>query len=436
MIMTADDFKKRLDELHVGYEMTAGQVSFPCRLCRTGHIVISPSGGKGGCTGDGCLKQLTFEDAIAICEGKPVASNEQSETRRSADQSPILRIVAWSEFEKRQFPANAWRVNNLIPLNGTTIIAAPSGEKKSWVVMGIARAVAEGQPFLGNPEFGVQQSKVLYIENETPQNEVHRRGMMLGFGPDIYLAEQDCPTLNTDAGVAELFEIAASHDVGLIIIDTFRSVAAGLKEEKADEVRAFFKRFNKFSTAKITVIFTDHCRKPHHLESKSVPKKEQLFGSQDKLAAVHALIMVKSEKNSEDIYVHPLKMKAGKERDAFRMVMKDAGDKIVFSFGGDIDEQKLKLEQTKELIHAQLEEATEMMDTKQLVDAFDGQAGKTNVEAALKEMRESHEIRFEKVGRKFVYGKLLEGSGEGSDEGNTEEPMIPFDELPNLPLGS
>jgi AAA domain len=434
--MTGDDFKQKLSDLGVRYEMTAGQIAIPCKRCRLGHIVISPSGGNGGCTGEGCLKRLTFEDAIAICEGKPVISNEQTDAKHNLNQLPILRIVAWSEFEKREFPANAWRVNNLIPLNGTTIIAAPSGEKKSWVVMGIARAVAEGQSFLGNPEFAVQQTKVLYIENETPRNEVHRRGKMLGFGADIYLAEEECPPLNTDAGVAQLLEIARAQNIGLIIIDTFRSVAAGLKEEKADEVRAFFQRFNKFSTAKITVIFTDHCRKPHQLESKSVPKKEQLFGSQDKLAAVHALIMVKSEKNSEDIYVHPLKMKAGKERVAFRMVMKDEGDTITFSFGGDVDEQKLTLDRTKEFIHVQLEEATDMLDTKQLVDALEGQAGKTNVETALKEMRESHEIRFEKIGRKFIYGKLSEDSKEGSDNDSSDAPMIPFDELPNVPLGS
>jgi len=154
---------------------------------------------------------------------------------------------------------------------------------------------------------------------------------------------------------------------------------------------------------------------------------------------VHALIMVKSEKKSEEIYVHPLKLKAGKERDPFKILMQEDGDAITFTFGGEFEEQELKIEQTKEFILARIEEATESMDTKELIQALAGQAGKTNVENALREMRKNNEIGFDKIGQKYVYRKPLPDLNQELEAGGgneVEDPLPSLDYLPSSPLGS
>jgi hypothetical protein len=342
--------------------------------------------------------------------------------------------VPWSEFEKQPFPENPWRVKGLIPLNGMTIIAAPSGEKKSWVVMELARCVAEGISFLGDPQFATEKCNVLYVENETPENEIQRRGKVLGFGEGILMLRQECPPLNSDAAVGELFEMAVVRKVGMVIIDTVRSVAGGMREEKAEEIRMFFDRFKKFCAAGITVIFTDHCRKPHQLESKTMPKKEQLLGSQDKVAAVHALIMIRSERNSDEILVHPLKLKAGRERGSFKIVMKDNEDEssISLTYAGDIEEEKLKIEETKELVKSLLANAEGPIDSPAVLEGLRGKTGKTMVENALKSMRQTNEIGWRKVGRKFVY---FVGSDE-EEQVDGDEKLPPLDEVPDRLLGS
>lgn len=432
--MNLEDFKKKLEERKVPYEMVAGQFSFSCPRCK-GRIMMLKSG-AGGCMEKGCFPHLNFEQAIAVVEGKVVDPKVFSDAKKKADE-PKLKITTWKEFESREFPANAWRVNGFIPLSGVTIIAAPSGEKKSWVVMGLARAIASGEPFLGSPDFSVQQAKVLYIENETPPGEVQRRGKMIGFGDDIFVSTEECPLLDNDEGVNELFKIVIAQGIGVVIIDTFRSVV-GIKENEAETIRAFFKRFRKFADANVSIIFTDHCRKPGQMESKTIPKKEQLFGSQDKLAAVHALIMVKSEKKSDEIQVFPLKLKAGKECDPFRICMKEEEEKITFTYAGTVEEQKLKIEQTKEMILARLEEEGSGMDTKQLIEALAGHAGKSNVESALKEMRKEGTVLSEKVARKYVYRLPPKDSGAEPEEreDDAQEPLIPLDQIPDGSLGS
>lgn len=369
------------------------------------NLMVDPGTGVGVCNVCG---SRAFDDLILLLGEKMKRGDLRDGVVRTNDKSKKgFTILPWDEFEKISFPENAWRVNRLIPRSGVTIIAAPSGEKKSWLCMELARCVAEGRPFLGNPEFAVEQCKVLYFENETPPDVIQRRGKMLGYaGSNILIYQQDGPPLNTDDTVKDLLCRAIDQGVGLVIIDTIRSVAGGLREEKAEEVRAFLDRFKQFNLVDITVVLTDHCRKPQHLESRTVPKKEQLLGSQDKVAAATALIMMRSELKSEEIFVHPLKLKVDKELDAFKVLMAKDGDRISFSYAGEIEEQTLKVEEAKELINTMLNEASEPQDVQHIIEALRGDAGKTAVEKALKEMRESDEIGHRKEGKKIVYFRL------------------------------
>jgi hypothetical protein len=411
------DLFRLLEAIGAAPAISNKQIVLPCPFSdhdgEKMNIWIDMESGAGMCAKCG---EKSFDDLISTLMVIKDHKKESGVLDRGLRNK--FKIIPWNEFESFSFPENAWRVNGLIPLDGVTIIAAPSGEKKSWLCMALARSVAEGNVFLGNPDLSVEKCKVLYIENESPKSEIQRRGRMLGFGDGILIHEQDCPSLNDDANVNELLKICVDQGVGLLFVDTIRSIAGGLQEDKAELVRGFFDRFKKFSEFGITVVMTDHLRKPNRFESKSVPKKDQLLGSQDKTAAANALISIRSEAGSDEISVYPLKLKAGKELPPFIAQMKEEGGQISFVHGGEIQQQMLKVERAKEVIKEFLANVSEPQDTQHIIEGVkDAGVGKSNVETALKQMREGKEIGFKKEGKKWVYSLLLpDESPEVEDE--------------------
>jgi len=330
--------------------------------------------------------------------------------KRNKTQNDNIKILSWSDFDKVEFPKERWRVENLIPLEGRVIIAAPSGEKKSWVAMAMAQNIAAGTPFLGHSQFATKQGSVLYVENETPQYDMQRRGRQLGFhtvGQHIWYLNQDSLNFNDQATIQQLAHFVDKCNIKVIFVDTLRSVSGGLKEEKAEEVRLFFNRFKSFTNSGIAIIFIDHCRKPQAFESKARPKKEQVLGSQDKVAAVEGLIMLRSDQDSDLIFIYSIKNKAGKEFKPFKIQMADQttpeGEKTILTYAGEIKEQILKIAQAKEYIFGYLQEQEQPADAKTIIKAIGGKVGKSNIEKALLEMREKEEIQFEKKGNKFLY---------------------------------
>jgi len=346
---------------------------------------------------------------------------------RSINNGLDIKIepCSWQSFNYEEFPPEQWRVKDLIPVASKVIIAAPSGEKKSWFVMELARCIASGEPFLGRDEFKVKQGKVLYIENESPRREVQRRGRLLNFqsaADHIWLIlSQDNLDLGHSAPVERLYEWVKANNIETIIIDTFRSVSGGLKEEKAEEMRQFFSRFNKFVNDNITVIFTDHCRKTHQMENKTVPKKEQLFGSQDKLAVVECLIMLRNDLGSERVRVHQKKNKSQKECKPFSLRIYDLDEgTIKLEYEDEIDDAAVRLEAAKEQVMTFLAEQEEMTDTRTVVVALQGKSPKNAVEEALKSMRESEEIEHQKEGRKFIYRIKKECDDDSTSENSSD----------------
>ena len=179
----------------------------------------------------------------------------------------------------------------------------------------------------------------------------------------------------------------------------------------------------------------DHCRKPQRWEGAQHPKKDQILGSQDKVAAVEVVHMLHSEQRSEEILFYPIKSKVCREAQPFKLLLtfttQDGGEETaIMSYGEPIDEKKLKSEDAKYLITAYLREAGERKTAKDIRLALQGDAGKTAIEDALKEMREDESISFEKKGSAYKYWM----PEEQSSEGEIDEDAIFSDESIEAPI--
>ena len=367
---------------------------------------------------------------------KEYPSNEEWEIDRKAaikhfELKGKMSLSTWRDISAKEFPPERWLIKDLIPCEGVVVLASISGEKKTWIALAMAKSIASGSDFLGSTEFKTQKAKVLYIDQEMAQKELQRRCKKLGFdnitedilfmsGGDLNLnKKEDKKDITERTEQAEkLLEIIRDNKINIVFIDTFRAVAGGLKEEKAEEVRAFFNQFKTLKDEGVVLVFLDHCRKPQRFEGKD-PKKEQLFASQDKVASAEVLLMIKSESGSNEIFMYQRKNRLGKEIDPFQINIKeemfDGGESAIeLTYGGLFAEKDNKFEEAAKVIPGVLENGG--MFIEEVVDYLfaNFSIGERNTKDAVRKLSEDGGIKKIRKGRKNFYLSIDEiGAQEG-----------------------
>ena len=322
-----------------------------------------------------------------------------------------MKTITLKEFSKLELPKEQWLIKNILPREGFVIIASPSGEKKTWTSMTMAGAVANGTNFLGNPDFPSIKGNVLYIDEEMSDTEIQRRINLLGLGETeatIHLASKNNLNFSEEKTIKEFYEVVEREKISVVFIDTLRSVAGGLREDKAEEVRAFLDQFKDFKNKGVVIVFLDHCRKPAHFEGK-IPKKEQLLGSQDKLASVETLHMVKSEEGSEILF-YTRKSRNGREYSPFKIEMRETFDdnmnpiKIELVYAGKIEEKEYILDQAKGFVmDLLLNEGKKRQEIIEIIKK-EKKIGEKNISEAIRELEhKDKKIKMIRIGRENYY---------------------------------
>jgi len=344
----------------------------------------------------------TFEDIYKEEKDKIVYGPKTFEDDKVP--TPLL----WEDLDKKEYPEQSWRIKGILPKEGTVILASISGQKKTWIAIEMARCLSMGIPFLGEEKYATEGCNVLYLNCENSESEMQRRGRQLGLSANspykFHLINHDDINLNSDEGAIWLSVVADYYDISVIFIDTFRAVAGGLKEEKAEEVRTFFKRFGKLKNKEVLLVLLDHHRKPNNLDGK-VPKMEHLLGSQDKAASIEVLLMIKSENGSEEIDFYQRKNRLAPEIKPFKIMMKDSEDEgptlTKLTYAGELEDQENKKEEAKELVYGMLENGGKR--TKDILELIKKQVGSKNTRLALAELVHENLIECKKEGRENYY---------------------------------
>ncbi|MFA6573728.1 MAG: AAA family ATPase [Patescibacteria group bacterium] len=335
------------------------------------------------------------------------------DTQREKTQDVVIhdkfQLTSWNEFFRKEFPEIRWRINNLIPMEGFVILSAISGEKKTWVSLEMAKCIALGINFLGTDLYKTKMGKVLYVDQENPERDIVRRGKQLGIeeNKNLFIFRPDSLNLNDEHIANKFIKFILDHNIEVVFIDTFRAVAGGLKEDKAEDVRMFFNRFKIFKDRGIVVVWLDHRRKPQNFEGKK-PKKEQLLGSQDKTASVEVLLQLSSDSGSDEIRVYQAKNRLDREIEPFKILMKDnmtgnGVQKTSLVYDGLIEADETKKDEAKESILELLQESGKT--TKEVCSVLGNQKkiGEKNVRSALKELTEGGMIDYTKKGHQNFY---------------------------------
>ncbi len=360
-------------------------------------------------------RDITIKKAIDGCDKvyyltreKEVPAIKTNEEKEIIENNKI-KLTSWGDFSSKEFPEVKWRINNLIPVEGFVILSAISGEKKTWVSLEMARCISEGVNFLDIETYKTEKAKVLYVDQENPERDIVRRGKQLGIkgSENLFLFRPNSLNLNDESVANDFIKMILDNDIKVVFIDTLRSVAGGLKEEKAEDIRMFFNRFKIFKDKGIVIVWLDHRRKPQNFEGK-VPKKEQLLGSQDKTASVEVLLLLSSDSGSNEIRVYQAKNRLDVEIEPFKILMEDSiagdGTKITsLLYDGKIEADETKKYEAKEAIITTLQVSGKT--TKEVCDVVGTQkrVGTKNIKSALNELVKDGIIDYTKQGHSNFY---------------------------------
>lgn len=205
--------------------------------------------------------------------------------------------AAW--LTSQQFPPVQYVVPGIIP-EGLTMLVAPPKVGKSWLVLGIAAACAEGGKVLGTIK--VDQRPVLYLALEDGprrlQSRTEKIGVTTGSPNMMFMTTLVAPVLLTIKAFLERY----STDQPLVILDTLGKVRGTYGGSDA-----YGNDYSQMSALKdlvdavpgsslIVVHHTNKGEKSDFLDSVS--------GTQGLAGAADSILVIKRDRNNTDATLH------------------------------------------------------------------------------------------------------------------------------------
>jgi len=201
---------------------------------------------------------------LLVANPKALTANVKAAVADAKKQfSKLKKLFNARELQDRKIKPIRWIVRELLP-EGVTIVCAPSKYGKSWMMMQLCAAIAEGKPFLN---YETVKADCAYFSLEDSERRFQSRlntVMKGGEAPVNFYGSIECGTISTTL-FAELAELMETYPgIGLIVIDTFQRVRQGAgKNESAyaadyREIREFKEFAEKHN---VGILLVHHLRK-------------------------------------------------------------------------------------------------------------------------------------------------------------------------------
>lgn len=306
--------------------------------------------------------------------------------------------ISLGELLSRDFPANKWVVDRLIPHEGITILSGAPASYKTWFVLRIALDIANGEVLFG--QFQCQQANVLIIDEENHLRLLQERLRLLGASQEspIYFLSQKGFLVSNESAVEKVLEICREKDISVIFMDSLVRVN-NAEENDSHQMSEVFRCIRKLCQNGKTVVITHHERKEGMTNSSA---QNRLRGSSDISAAIDAHIALKRDKTDKSkVLIEQAKLRSGKEMEPFEIAVKESTDEITFSYLGQASVDVTKKEVAKDVILQILDEEKEGLPRSEICrlvkeqESIGGKSCKRAIDDLIQE-----EAMFEKQGLK------------------------------------
>lgn len=174
--------------------------------------------------------------------------------REEIKTNPYERLNLPSSLEISRLEIKVdWIVKNLIPKESITLLHSIGGVGKSYLMYGIAQAVADGSPFFG---LDVMNMNVYYIDFENPLPEIVDRMKKMGGSENLkiwHLGHDPMP-IRFDSNEWKIYK---DFPPGLFIIDSLRSSHL-LEENSSKDASFIMARHKEIRALGNTIILIHH----------------------------------------------------------------------------------------------------------------------------------------------------------------------------------
>jgi hypothetical protein len=215
------------------------------------------------------------------------------------------RRTRWTDAEllRQEFPPPRWAVPGLL-CEGLNMLAGAPKLGKSWLSLGIAAAIANGDPALGGIE--VERGPVLYCALEdTGRRLQSRRRQMLASGSraaPLLTLETACPTMPSGGDAVIVEWIEQNPGARLVIIDTFEKMR-GRNPQGVSAYSADYAAAGRFKT------IADNYGVPilliHHVRKQAAEDWQDLVsGTNGLTGAMDATLVLERSRGQADGVLH------------------------------------------------------------------------------------------------------------------------------------
>lgn len=302
---------------------SAGNLPHVARTARHGwpeeRIVIAADndhktdGNPGLKYGEAAAKAINAE--LAIPEGPGTDFNDMAAAGHAGRATEILTgtppvMISIEEIMDTTYKPIHWAVKGIIP-EGFTLLAGRPKFGKSWLMLGLAHAVASGAPAWNYGE--TQQCGVLYLALEDSPRRIKDRMEMMcydTFPKGMYVAT-DAPRLGAapdgDKNFIQWIEdiLRTYPDIKLVIIDTLqkiRPVATGkrnLYQAEYDD----FSALQKLAISQGVIIVGVHHTRKRSTKGEASNPMDEISGSTGIQGVADTIIVCTRDGNKGKMYV-------------------------------------------------------------------------------------------------------------------------------------
>ena len=249
------------------------------------------------------------------------------------------KVYTYKELMTTEFPPNKWSVDRLIPAEGLTILSAPPGSYKTWLLAHIVMSVASGSPVFGT--FKTIQMNALMIDEENSARLLQERILALQDIDDLPIEFMLNTEFKTDKdSINKLIVHCRDHNIRLITFDSLIRIHDG-NENDAKEMSKVFQVLKKLTSAGITVLITHHNRK----SSGGAINGQEMRGSSDILAALDCHLALSRSDNR--IKLTQTKVRFTEELPPLDIEFRSEDNTASFIFDGKLEPQITRTEQIK-----------------------------------------------------------------------------------------
>lgn len=170
----------------------------------------------------------------------------------------MIKSLSLEEMNTTKPPPIPWIVPGILASQAVTLVYGDPGVGKSITMMAIAKAITEGSDVMDLP---CKKNRVLLLDAENGQDEIHRRVRALEFNSGLWACEVTSFSLDVNFDMLE-DELWHAEFPGVLILDSLRTLWPEGDENDSGTVTRMLSALQTFArNYKLAVVVIHHPNK-------------------------------------------------------------------------------------------------------------------------------------------------------------------------------